>query len=110
MSSRSVNYDEGVNDDPYITWRNSGNIGYVQLAFKVVTEAMYDLILGNYNDMVSAHYFFYGDEEESHYKIWSKILGQEGILPEIVINHRNGYVSQEDVERLRNMCTTVKTI
>ena len=112
MSNTSLKeYDAGINDDLYAVWRNDDDIGYIQLAFKVVTEAMYDLILGDYSDMMSAHYFFFGNEEESLYSLWAKVLGfDDQKLPDIVIKHRNGHVPEEDVEKLRNMCTTIKTI
>lgn len=104
------NYDAGINDDPYSVWRNAGDIGYVQLAFKVVTEAIYDLIAGDHDLHTSASYFFFGKEGESLYwTLWAKILGRTE-LPDIVLKHQRGQVSQQDVEDIRNMCTTIKTI
>jgi hypothetical protein len=105
----ATSYDEGVNNDRYAIWRNSGNIGWVQLAFKVVTEAIYDLILGTRDDMISASVFFYGDEDESLYWLWAEVLGYTE-LPEIVERHRIGYVTEEDAENIRKLCTVVKTI
>ena len=111
MEDYSIGYDIGVNDDTYQMWRNRGEIGYVHLAMKVITEAMYDLVLGEYADMVSAHFFFFGDESESNYRIWAEVLGiQDGRLPDIVNRARYGHVSQNDCEYIRNLCTTVKTI
>lgn len=111
-------YDLGINEDVYQIWRNTDDIGYVHLAMKVVTEAMYDLICGDYDDMMSANYFFYGEmtedfnsNKDSIYPIWAKVLGIDPHhLPDIVERHRLGYVSQDDVEFVRNLCTTVKTI
>lgn len=111
-------YDEGINDDIYKTWRNADQIGYVQLAMKVVTEAIYDLICGDYPDMMSANYFFFGtmtedpnSDEDSLYPLWAKVLGiSPDVLPDVVVQHKQGYVSQDSVEFIRNLCTTVKTI
>ena len=102
-------YDTGINNDSYVSWRNSGDIGYVQLAFKVITEAIYDLIAGDHNQIMSAHFFFYGEESESLYRVWAMVLGNTD-LPIIVKRYKLGQVSQEDVEYIRNLCTTVKTI
>ncbi len=104
------NYDSGINDDPYSVWRNAGDIGYVQLAFKVVTEAIYDLIAGDHNLHMSASYFFFGEADiDSMYWLWARILGTDE-MPMIVLKHQRGQVSQQDVEDIRNMCTTIKTI
>lgn len=106
----SVNYTNGINNDRFSVWRNNGHIGYVHLAMKVVTEAIYDLILGDRDDMISAAIFFYGDEEESLYWLWAEILGYNSRLPRLVEKLSEGQVSQEDVEYIRNLCTVVKTI
>ncbi|PID85723.1 MAG: hypothetical protein CSB13_06615 [Chloroflexi bacterium] len=111
-------YDDGINDDSFQVWRNSGDIGYVHLAMKIVTEAMYDLVLGDYEDMLSAHYFFFGDrtcdpssDKDSLICIWNQVLGRdEGDLPELVERYQEGFVDQADLERVRNLCTVVKTI
>jgi hypothetical protein len=105
-----VNHREGINQDRFSVWRNDGHVGYVHLAMKVVTEAIYDLILGDRDDMISAAIFFYGDETESLYWLWAEILGYNNRLPELVEKYATGHVSQEDVEYLRNLCTVVKTI
>lgn len=101
---------DGINDDGFSVWRNSGNIGYVHLAMKVVSEAIYDLILGDRDDMISAALFFYGDETESLYWLWSDILGYNSQIPLLVERIKTGHVTQEEVEFIRNLCTTVKTI
>ena len=104
-------YDAGINDDIFQVWRNSGDIGYVHLAMKVITEAMYDLVLGERDDHISASFFFFGDRSESYYWLWSQLLGMsDGELPDLVKKHRDGYVDQQDLEDIRNLCTVVKTI
>lgn len=103
-------YDIGINCDRWAYWRNSGDIGYVHLAFKVISETIYDLIAGETDDIISASYFFYGTEEDSLYWLWADVLGIEG-LPETVKRHRrDGHVSQEEIEFFRQLCTTMKTI
>jgi hypothetical protein len=63
-------YDEGINDDPFAIWREDdsgdseysvGSIGYVHLAFRIIVEALYDLICGTHDQMLSASIFFFGD-------------------------------------------------
>jgi hypothetical protein len=103
------NFDTGINADSFEAWRNSDGIGYVQLAFKVITEAIYDLIAGHLDDHMSASYFFFGTREDSMYWLWASILGTDE-LPLIVKKHQKGQVDQQDVEYIRNLCTTVKTI
>jgi hypothetical protein len=107
----TISYDLGVNSDKWETWRNDGDIGYVHLAFKVISEAMYDLVLGEADDHLSASYFFFGNEEESLYKFWARIIGlDEDKLPLLVMKYKRGHVTQKDMEYIRNLCTTMKTI
>lgn len=131
----SILYDVGLNDDPFSVWRNSYHIGYVQLSFRIIVEAMYDLICGSPNDILSASIFFYGrmyklsdlkDKERepygkeddpvdystgSLYPIYAEILGYDSdTLPKLVMKHRTGNVSAEDVENLRNLYTVMVTI
>lgn len=104
-------FDIGINNDRYEVWRNADDIGYVQLAFKIITEAMYDLVLGDIDDHESACFFFFGNPEASTYKLWARVLGiDENTLPPIVEKFRRGQVSQRDIENIRNLCTTMKTI
>lgn len=111
-------YHEGINDDSFSTWRNDGDVGYVHLAMKVITEAMYDLLLGDYESMMSAYYFFFGEMTDDVYSdadsilpIWNRILNRPDCeLPEIVERSVEGYVDQSDLEYVRNLCTVVKTI
>lgn len=104
-------YNVGINADSWQMWRNDGDIGYIQLAFKVFVEALYDLILGEADNHISASYFFFGDEDESLYKMWATALGIKGDeLPLIVERYKVGHVTQEDVELVRTLCTTMKTI
>lgn len=108
---RTIPYWVGINADPWELWRNSSHIGYVQLAFKVITEAMYDLVLGDADDHLSASFFFYGSKEDSLYWLWAGVLGiPENKLPLLVEKHRDGHVEQADLEWIRNLCTTMKTI
>lgn len=110
-------YDIGINNDRWEHWRNDGDIGYVHLAFKVVSEAIYDLIAGEPDDIISASYFFFGEEGDIESEdaqsirwVWLDVLGMES-LPETVLRHkRDGYVSQEEIEFFRQLCTTMKTI
>lgn len=103
-------YDNGINDDRFSHWRNDDAIGYVHLAFKVITLAIYDLIAGETDDIISASYFFYGDKLDSNYWLWAEILGMD-TLPETVIRHRrDGYVSADEVNYFTQLCTTMKTI
>jgi hypothetical protein len=107
----TIPYYVGINADRYEVWRNSGDIGYVQLAFKVITLAIYDLVAGEKDAHESASYFFFGNKEESYYTVWAEVLGiEEGELPEIVVRFRNGQVRQKDVDDIYNLCTTMKTI
>lgn len=104
-------YDMGINADIYAIWRNDGDIGYVQMAFKVLVEAMYDLVLGDSKDHESASWFFFGGESESYYQMWARSIGiPDGELPTLVKKFRAGQVSQQDLEDIRNLCTTMKTI
>lgn len=133
-SDGTILYDRGINDDLYQVWRNDGEIGYVQLAFRIIVEAMYDLICGDPEAVLSASQFFYGtmfdtveakDEDEegygekddidwqtgSLYPIYAQILGyNKGTLPILVEKHRNSHVSLRDVENLRNLYTVMATI
>lgn len=49
------------NKDSFEIWRNSDDIGYVQLAFRIIVEAIYDLILGTPDEILSASWFFFGE-------------------------------------------------
>lgn len=116
--SAASSYDPGINDDSFVAWRNDGDIGCVQLAMKVITEAMYDLLLGDYDNMMSAYYFFFGEMTDDVYSdadsimpIWNRILNKPDYeLPVIVERSVDGYVDQSDLEYVRNLCTVVKTI
>lgn len=116
--SGTTNYRSGINDDSFSDWRNDGDIGYVHLAMKVITEAMYDLLLGDYDNMMSAYYFFFGDmtddylsDKDSILPVWNRVLNKPDYeLPKIVEQSTEGYVDQSVLEYVRNLCTTVKTI
>lgn len=128
----SLKYDSGLNDDPFTIWRNSDGIGWVQLSFRIIVEAMYDLICGAHDDILSASTFFYGtmytlddiekEEKEPYgeeadyttgslYPLYAEILGyDEGTLPVLVEKHKKGNVTTADVENLRNLYTVMATI
>lgn len=143
---RALPYYVGVNSDPFSVWRDTdddysvGSIGYVHLAFRIIVEALYDLICGTHDQMLSASVFFYGKmyslddlklerekykEERSDpadtmagvewdtgslYPLWASILGMdENTLPELAIKHREGIISQDDVENLRKLYTVMVT-
>jgi len=105
-------YDFGVNRDRFEVWRNSGDIGYIQLAFNVITEAIYDLVSGDYDNYMSALMFFFGGKEESNYWLFAQVLGYpEDYLPKIVADYAESkHIKQGDVEDIRNLCTTMKSI
>lgn len=108
---RTLPYNVGINADRFESWRNSGDVGYIQLAFKVVTLAIYDLVAGDVDEHESASYFFFGKGTESTYSLWAEVLGIEsGELPLIVQKFKNGQVRQRDVDYIYNLCTTMKTI
>jgi len=115
----SIPYHVGINADKWEIWRNSGEIGFVQLAFKIIVEAMYDLILGEVEDHISASYFFFGTpgtidkdcEADSLYWLWAEILGIESDrLPVLVEKYKTGHVTQKDMNDIRNLFTVIKTI
>lgn len=68
----TISYDRGINDDPYSSWRNNDSVGYVHLAYRIIVEALYDLICGTHDQMLSASIFFYG----TMYTI-EEVLGEE---------------------------------
>lgn len=107
----TIPYHVGINADAWFGWRNDHDIGYVQLAFKVIVEAMYDLVLGDTDDHTSASFFFFGGKEDSLYWLWAEVLGiPENQLPTLVNKYKTGHVKERDVEWIRNLCTTMKTI
>lgn len=106
---QTIPYNVGINADQWEGWRNSGDIGFVQLAFKIIVEAMYDLVLGETDDHISASYFFFGSNEDSLYNLWASVIGYKG-LPRLVKKYTTGHVTQKDIEEIRNLCTTMKTI
>ena len=107
----TIPYNVGLNADQFEVWRNSHDIGYVQLAFKIITLAIYDLVAGDVDEHESASYFFFGDGEESTYRIWAEVLGRDpDELPTIVKKFQKGQVRQSDVDRITKLCTTMKTI
>lgn len=118
VENTAPNYDPGINNDSFAVWRNDGDIGYVHIAMKVISEAMYDLLLGDYDNMMSAYYFFFGemtDEElsdkDSIMPIWNRVMNKPDYeLPVIVERSTGEYVDQDDLEYVRNLCTVVKTI
>lgn len=108
----TIAYNVGINADVWSDWRNSEDVGYIQLAFNVITEAIFDLIMGDSEDYESAAYFFFGSEEDSLYKFWATVLGTDpNKLPSIVVKWRDGkHISETQVNNLRNLCTVMKTI
>jgi hypothetical protein len=126
----TIDYNPGINSDRYAVWRNDDDIGYVQLAFRIIVEAVYDLLCGSHDDMLSASVFFYGkmynepiEDAESYgdetadvdwstgsmYPVYASIIGYDG-LPEIVKRHREGKVRISEAEKIRNLYTTMMTI
>jgi hypothetical protein len=124
----SLAYDLGVNDDMFQVWRDSGHIGFVQMCFRILVEAMYDLVCGDPDTILSASVFFYGtpvepDEDRepystepdpstgSFYKFYARVLGNyDGTLPPLVVKYRNQQVAQKEIDALRNLYTVMATI
>lgn len=72
--------EEGINSDRYKAWRSGSQseIGNVHLAFRVILQALSDFFHGSPEEMVSAALFFYGDDTQSTYNLWCRVLGQKG--------------------------------
>jgi hypothetical protein len=127
-SVSSLAYDLGINEDVFQVWRDSGHIGFIHICFRILVEAMYDLICGDPDAILSASVFFYGqpvepdtdrepyDVEPDHstgsfYNFYARVLGNySGVLPPLVVKYRNQQVSQREIEALRNLYTVMATI
>jgi len=97
-------YDESRTDetrsspDRFYTWRKTGDIGYVYLAFAIIIEAIKDLFYGDINNVIDACSFWHGAERIdddtlegrwSSCKLWLAVLGMDDI-PDIVSDELNG--------------------
>lgn len=73
--------------DRFRVWRDTGDIGFIMLAFSMIIEAIKDLVYGEPIDLIDAHSFWFASENDSLYpsscNLWLDVLGMER-MPDIV--------------------------
>lgn len=109
----SSNREQGVNNDSWVVWRNSGEIGWVHLAFSIIILSIKDYFFGDVDEIMSSCLFFEGDPEHSTYPYWCQVLGidpDDNNLIDVIREHQlTGQRPEqsyfEELDRLYNFMT-----